>query len=211
MPKIGRHAVEYGDSDDLPGEVWRIVPSLNGYDASNLGRIRACVEMQMEYFKPKKRKNNQRRIKIYSIVKMDESCVIVPYRSKRSGYFIINVWNHQKKQPTSRTVGSLVNEAFHGPCPKYISIYLDGNVENNQETNLKWGLRSEAAGLALIRGTRTQKLTDEQVAQIKTRLEDGAVGAELAREFKVAKSMISAIKNGKKRANVTIPVRVKTP
>ena len=104
----------------------------------------------------------------------------------------------------SRTVHSLVTEAFVGPCPPGEEIrHLDGNEKNNRLANLKYGTRSRnGLDKKWHRGASTYKLTPSDVLLIKQGLDAGVSGANLAVLFDVSQAAISSIKLGRTHADV---------
>lgn len=74
-------------------------------------------------------------------------------------------------------------------------LHADGNPANNKLENLRYGTRSENILDVFRVGKAWRKLTVLDVLEIKRKLKNGAVGADLAKEFNVSQSEISAIKN----------------
>lgn len=101
-----------------------------------------------------------------------------------------------KKGYPSYQVHQLVMSAFVGPTPYGKEIlHADGNPANNKLENLRYGTRSENILDVFRVGKAWRKLTVLDVLEIKRKLKNGAVGADLAKEFNVSQSEISAIKN----------------
>lgn len=69
--------------------------------------------------------------------------VLKSYPAKRGGYLTVNLSKDAIQR--TRTIHSIVAEAFHGPkpLPGYEVRHLDGNRLNNVPQNLAWGTRSE--------------------------------------------------------------------
>lgn len=65
--------------------------------------------------------------------------VLSPCKSNENGYFRVYIEGRRV------AVHRLVATAFHGPQPvgKPIIRHLDGNPDNNSESNLQWGTHSE--------------------------------------------------------------------
>lgn len=104
------------------------------------------------------------------------------------------------------------------PSRKHNVRHLDGDAANNDVSNLVWGTQREnihdkwrhgtmACGRRNGRFTHPEstprgsacvaaKLSERQVREIRRRLARGDLGVDLAREFGVVKTTISAIKRG---------------
>lgn len=88
-------------------------------------------------------------------------------------------------------------KAIPGFESKYKEIlHADGNPANNKLENLRYGTRSENILDVFRIGKAWRKLTIPDVLKIKRKLKNGSTGTELAKEFNVSQSEISAIKNG---------------
>ena len=104
----------------------------------------------------------------------------------------------------NRYVHRLVLEAVAGPCPEGMEArHLNGDRYDNRAENLAWGTRQEnAADQArhgtTLRGTRNPmaKLTEAQVAHIRSLVRDGAVQRRVARQFNVSPMTVSRIVRG---------------
>lgn len=111
-------------------EIWKPVPSREGVQASNLGRVLLPVR---EYQMPHggMRKTNPKPV--------------FGTRTKAS-----KEARHVYMGMANRILGNmkihrLVCEAFHGPppFPKAVVIHLDEDATNNRAENLKWGTQKE--------------------------------------------------------------------
>jgi len=95
----------------------------------------------------------------------------------------------------------LVLTTFVGPCPSGMECrHIDGNPSNNHVANLAWGTRSENAQDKIMHGTDMRgvkhhnvKLTEKDVLEIRSRFASGERGVDLAKEFSVRTTNISAI------------------
>ena len=84
--------------------------------------------------------------------------------------------------------------------------HIDGDKTNNLPSNLEWVTLAEntrlqwATGLINIRGERhpSAKLSDQQVRDIKLRLDGGENQTPLAREYGVSGALVSKIRRGLK-------------
>jgi len=97
----------------------------------------------------------------------------------------------------------LVLEAFVGKCPEGMEgCHNDGNAFNNHLSNLRWDTPKNNHADKIKHGTTnrgercgTAKLTLEQVQAIR---KDDRLQRIIAKEYNIAESMISRIKNGKR-------------
>ncbi len=99
-------------------EVWRDIPGFEGYQASNLGRIKSFkLQKNGRILKQSKRKN-------------------------LSGYLGVQLFFENGKR--DRKVHRLVCLAFHdNPENKPTVNHIDGNHENNCADNLEWATYAE--------------------------------------------------------------------
>lgn len=106
----------------------------------------------------------------------------------------------------------LVALAFHGAKPDVNSVcrHLDGNKANNVVGNVAWGSQKDNCADRDLHGTTARgerngggaKLTGEQAAEIRARVNAGEIGAELAREFGVLGGVVCHIKKGRNWSHV---------
>ena len=169
---------------ELDGEVWCSVPDAEGYEASNLGRVRSWRSHGYLRQVPKLRK---------------------PVLNKRENRFYIGFIGADGKM-NMWPVHRWVLQAFVGIRPNgYEARHLDGNQLNDRLDNLMWGTQAENVedkykhGTVLY-GTRNHqcKLSTEQVIAIRSSVERGC---ELAEKHGVAQSTISRIRNGIRRTH----------
>lgn len=114
--------------DDL--EAWKPVVGYEGmYEVSYLGRVRS---VDRAIFQTGSRPCfKTRHGKMMSIFPM-----------KSTGYLCVRLCRDGRA--VTRTVHSLVLEAFHGPCPEGMeSLHGKGGQHDNSAPNLHWGTRSE--------------------------------------------------------------------
>ena len=99
-------------------------------------------------------------------------------------------------------VHKLVAEAFlPNPENKKVVIHKDGNLSNNDVSNLEWSSRIDAQ----VHNYKLQKkrpnfrfLNRSDVEFIKKQLDKGVSGRLLARQFRVSEMKITRIKQGKR-------------
>lgn len=109
----------------------------------------------------------------------------------------------------SRGVGSvyvhvLVAEAFIGPkpSPNHEVRHDDGDPGNNFWRNLEWATRGRNTQDKKRHAGQKGRLSLDDVQRIKRRLNKGEKGRDLAFEYGVGESAISAIKRGHNHAEV---------
>lgn len=121
-------------------EIWKHVPSVEGLEASSLGRVRCISYAQpMPY--------GGQRIRALSPTKG-----VVSYGSKGSTYRRLIFRFRGKTYKVSR----VVCEAFHGPAPvgKNVVLHLDEDSFNNLPDNLAWGTQRENLNAPRFRAER---------------------------------------------------------
>lgn len=189
-------------------EVWRPIPGYDGYEASNLGRVRSY------------RLRSGRRAETPSLMNQ---------RLGLQGYFDVSPVKRTGIHPPPVHVHVLVLRAFRGLRPPgQCARHLNGNPRDNRLVNLRWGTYKQnsedrerhgrtARGLRngkytqphkTLRGdmhparlrpetrprgvaVNTAKLTEEQVRAVRAM--PGKV-RDIAPLFGISKSMVSYIK-----------------
>lgn len=118
--------------------------------------------------------------------------VLRPGRCK-SGHYTVALGGR------SQYVHRLVAAAFLGVCPAGLEVrHRDDDGANNAIENLVYGTRSQNnRDKKWNKGQSNFRLAPKQVAEIKRRQQTGARGIDLAADFGVAATTISAIKHGK--------------
>lgn len=170
-------------------EIWKPIVGYEGlYSVSNLGRVRS--EERMVRCNTSHRKIRQR--------------ILVP-KFRKGKYFFVSLAKENSVKPKSIHVA--VAEAFIGPRPEGFHVcHFDGCKYNNSLNNLRYDTAS--ANFAdrvrhgrgpIFRGENaiSAKHSDAKVAAIRS-----ATGSQsqIAKEFGVSQSYVSAVKAGKKRA-----------
>lgn len=123
------------------------------------------------------------------------------------GYLTFSLGKY-RRPGMSRFLHNLVATTFiPNPEGKKEVNHKDADKQNNRISNLEWATRAEnaahAAELGLYpRGARNNKtrITDEQVLEIRIRLQNGEKGNRIAKEFGVCTSTISHINTGRNRS-----------
>lgn len=109
-------------------ELWKPIPSEPGYEVSDLGRVRSAdrvVETAASWRRPAHKRT---------------------YKGKllKPGRMSGGHWPVACGKGNTRTVHSLVLEAFVGPCPPGMECLRGGDDnDDNSLTNLRYGTRSE--------------------------------------------------------------------
>lgn len=158
-------------------EEWRDIPGYEGrYQVSNLGRVRSL----------------DRRVPCCcGATRLMRGRVLKPASSKRDPHLSV-VLGHGA---AGSLVHKLVALAFLGACPVGQEVrHLDGNPQNNRADNLAYGTRTENILDVYHVGKAWRTLTAEQALEIRRRLLAGERGADLAKEYGVSQSCVSAIK-----------------
>jgi hypothetical protein len=153
-------------------EQWLDVVGFEGiYEVSNHGNIRSVKSGQLKKITEDKKTNR-------------------PF---------LNLWKNNKQ--TVVRVHKLVLEAFVGKCPEGMEgCHNDGNSFNNHIDNLRWDTHKSNIHDRIKHGTSnrgercgTAKLTLDQVRAIR---KDDRLQRLIAKDFGIAESMVSRIKNG---------------
>lgn len=101
---------------------------------------------------------------------------------------------------TNKRIHHLVLETYVGSCPEGMECrHLDGNPQNNNLDNLKWGTRSENAIDSIRHGTRNHsKLTEHKVRMIIYMYKTGLfLQKEIAKIYGISSATICEIVNKK--------------
>jgi hypothetical protein len=155
-------------------EVWRPIPGYDGYEASNLGRVRS-LDRWLE------KKNGVKWFRRGRVLRQP------PDR----GYPQTNIGD----------VHVLVMLAFHGAPSKGMWVaHNDGNPLNNRLDNLRYATPSDNAMDRVVHGTANRgsrngfaKLTEQQVLAIRNSI--GKSQTALAKEFGVSLMCVNTVIN----------------
>lgn len=171
-------------------ELWKDLPGHEGvYQVSNLGRIRSLIL-------------NTRG----GVIELSTPRILKQFEDK--GYCGISLCRNGKKH--TKKMHRLVLETFVGPCPEGMECaHLDGNRANNALTNLAWTTRKVNHSHKHLHGTAqigsrqgSAKLTEGQVAIIKSKFNTGISMGAIAREYGVCLDTILKIRHGKRWKHV---------
>jgi hypothetical protein len=167
----------------MTAEQWRHVVGYEGrYMVSSFGNVRSLFA----------------RNRTYAIRLKPTKPSVNPYRK-------VQLYDGIHSEGQSFKVCVLVLRAFVGECPEGMeSCHADTNCSNDRLDNQYWGTRKENMQDSVLAGKMGGEnhyaaiLTDAQVGRIRE-MGKQFTGVELARIFKVSKSLISAILLQKKR------------
>lgn len=118
------------------------------------------------------------------------------------GHLIISVWEAGRRR--RYLVHVLVAGAFLGPKPDGMEVnHMDGDPTNNRIGNLEYLTHADNIrhGWRDKKGERhfAAKLTDAQVAEIRSSRLNGARGCDLARTYGITQQTICDITKGRSR------------
>ena len=148
-------------------EEWRDIAGHEGYQVSNLGRVRHIKIVEL---KPEKRP--------------------IPRKNRAKDYIPARVTIGGKKYSVHR----LVAEAFlDNPMNKEQVNHIDGNTLNNCVSNLEWATPKENVAHAIKTGLRKAKVPPTEYEYVCHEYVSGRTMTSLAKEFKVHESRIRDI------------------
>lgn len=162
-------------------EIWKTVFGYNGYEVSNLGRIKNIL--------------NTRGI-------LRNTPYILKLYKNSGGHFYIDLYKKYNRRRVG--VSILVLETFFiGPKQQKVECaHLNGNEIDNNYINLKWTTHKENEGHKRLHGTMRlgenrygAKLDDNKVIQIRSLYRQGWLQKDLAIKFEVSISIISRVIN----------------
>lgn len=171
-------------------EVWKPIPGYDGYEVSNLGRVRS--------WRKKGRWGG-----------VLDTPRVMKQTPNPNGYLKVNLQRNGLK--ITNCVHVLVAAAFLGPRPDGLDVcHNDGNQKNNRASNLRYDTVSGNMADRVLHGTDTRgekspnaKLSTEDVLTIRRLHEDGDYNQrELARKFGVDFRTINQIVHRKRWAHV---------
>lgn len=168
----------------MENEIWKDIPGYEGrYQASSMGRIRSMDRIIT--CGGDKHRSHQRSVK---------GRILRPGRFCKSGHLSVVLGHGENGSP----VHQLIALTFIGVCPDGMEVlHCNGNPTDNRLENLRYGTRTENILDVFYQGGRWRKLSIDDVEEIKFALYCGFRGCELARQFGVTQSVISAIKHGR--------------
>lgn len=184
------------DDLNLPGEIWKPIPGYYLYEASTLGRIRSW------------RKSGAALRYSGGIPKRSASPKIISIFPMIDGYMRVSLQRCAKC--SQQFAHRIIALAFLGPIEVGMQVnHKDGNKKNNAPENLEYCTQSENIRHAYRTGLIRDKRGDDHHNTILSELDlcllrvELAFGkkkqGQLAKEYGIAESTLSAIKHGTKR------------
>jgi hypothetical protein len=163
-------------------EIWKPVSIDARYEVSNHGRVRS-TDMELPC------RGGHTRI--------HRGKILTP-GANASGHLTVLIAGR------SQYVHSLVATAFLGPkpFPGAEVRHRDGDPSRNADTDLEWATRGRNNQDRKHHAGQNGRLTLDEVRAIKRRLNKGEKGRDLAFEYGIGESAVSAIKNGHNHAEV---------
>jgi hypothetical protein len=170
-------------------EIWKPVNDYEGlYEVSNLGRIRSLD--RVEIIATRWGSTTER---------FHKGKILKPQLDGRGNYLHVTLGRNNTKQ-----VHRLVADAFIPNINNYPQInHKDEDKTNNCVDNLEWctaqynNTYGTRIGMKTGEKHHNAKLSKADVTDIKTRIANGELQKDLASEYGVSKSQISAINVGR--------------
>jgi hypothetical protein len=171
---------EYADLEQ--GESWRAIPGFEGYEVSNLGRVRSF------------RRHGGTGRGLVAVARVKK------VHTGATGYLCVTLQKPDGNRCSKYAVHALVAAAFLGPRPDGMQVaHADGDRTNARLDNLRYATPTENAQDkhrhgTTIRGERgMNKVTELQVREIRARYQSGETQHLLAEEFNISSSQVSNI------------------
>lgn len=168
------------------GEAWKAIPGFEGYEVSDLGRVRSF------------RRHGGRGRAITDSPRLKKT------RPGSNGYLCVNLQKPDGNGCNKYAVHVLVATAFLGPRPDGMQVaHADGDRGNARLDNLRYATALENANDKHIHGTTSRgeaggnsKLTEVQVLELRFRHDLGESQPDLAARFGISTSQVSNIVRG---------------
>jgi hypothetical protein len=163
--------------------IWRDIPSLPGYQASDDGQIRSVDRVDS--------------------LGRQKTGQVLGQQISANGYAVVSIYFADRKRGLPVLVHRLVCEAFHGPAPflSACALHWRNDLSDNTPANVRWGSQAENMHDKMIDGTQTRgeshgpsRLTDDAVREIR---KSAATSKELARQFDVHPETIRQVRIGR--------------
>lgn len=168
-------------------EEWRPIPGFDGYEVSDLGRVRS-VDREVVQISP-----------WGGLIRRRIKGVLLKPGRHPDGHLIVNLSN---RIAGTKFVHKLVLLTFIGPRPRGLQArHFDGNPANNRLDNLRYGTPKDNSEDAFRHGTRIRgerqgraRLTEKDVRDIRA---SNLMGVTLAKMYGVSPTQICNVRNGK--------------
>lgn len=146
-------------------EEWRDIPRCEGYQVSNLGRVRSVDRLVV----PRKSSSTRTRRLKGRVLALTLDAV--------SGYLRVSFFPVGAERLVTRRVARLVAEAFLGPCPAGMEVAHNNGVKtDNRLENLRYATPKENHADKRLHGTGNAgekhplaKLSEDDVREIRRR------------------------------------------
>lgn len=136
-------------------------------------------------------------INTYGIIRNKTTGKNIKWVDNGNGYQFVRLYNSDTPKGRGCLIHRLVMSTFVPTEGQNMDVnHKDGNKSNNKLDNLEWCTKSENTRHAHSTGLFTNKLTIDQVKEIKERLKTAKAYSKLAREYGVRHSTIWKIANG---------------
>jgi len=122
----------------------------------------------------------------------------------KSGYNYVSLYDKQKNRRFCKLVHRLVAETYLNPQDLTLQVnHIDGNKSNNCLSNLEFVTASRnhyhAFEIGLRYGMKEEnnpaaKLNREDIINIRNKVQRGVIQKQIAKEYNIAQTTISAIK-----------------
>lgn len=159
-------------------ENWKPIPDWNGYEVSDLGRVRSF----------KKRGSNGGLRSTWRLMALKPN--------RKTDHLGITLADHERRR--FWPLQNLVLTVHFGPCPPGMeACHKDGNASDCRLANLRWGTKKDNCADRIRHGRHgKQILKAENIPRIRGMLASGYPGNVIAREYGVSERTISGIKTG---------------
>jgi DNA-binding XRE family transcriptional regulator len=177
--------------DSIPTEeveIWKDIPGYEGrYQASTLGRIKSLSRIEHRI---------NRRTGKTAVLPVNER-ILRPGRFNVHGHVSVVLRRAGQPKGVGKPVHQLVMLTFVGPPPKDMEVCHYNDIPtDNRLINLRYGTHSENGIDRYTLAQKGNKLTVQNVREIRQMLDAGYTRGQLARRFHVSGQTIYNIKLG---------------
>lgn len=193
-------------------EIWKTIPTLDGYEASSLGRIRS-VDRVVKCFSSIKNQYLKVPIVVEQTRPIRGKIIKPKYYPHKNPYMFFGASRDSDGKRKTMSVHRAVCLAFHGmsPIENAHAAHLDGNETNNAPDNLMWTTVMENHSHKKKHGTKIEgskhyatKLTEDTVKEILNEYKNGEKIYLVAKKFSISSGCVSGIVHRKSWKHVTI-------